>query len=370
MENKHLVTSDYEKGTITEYMFKAFSSGKVFDIDEMDIEDLPLEFDFVDRQYFLEGVVNRLKQLGVECTVEDTELILSEVRERFKKWLGIPLYEKHKAIEQWIKGITVPSVKTRKTNFDLCYALEMNLEETKEFFLKSYLSIPFNMKNRTDAVFYYCLLHNRPYDVIKSMLEESKTYENNKESLTETRMIGEQVAQLEEDEEFLKYLSVHCYSDEQQYQITRNIIKEWISKHSKYTDISDLYMQITGLNYQSTVTIEKLKKRNALPKAFLESFPTDRTLLDIMHDKKETYETLRKTLIIICFYDFYQKSSNKGGSENFNDFREEIDKKLWECGLVPLYPGHPFDAIVMACAVSKEPLDKFAEVNRLRYSEE
>lgn len=386
MGNNHLISGDYEKGTITEYMFKAFSSGKVFDIDEMDIEELSYELDLVEKQYFLEGVVNRLKQLGVECAVEDTEVILSEVRDRFKKRLGVPLYEKHKAIEQWIKGIAVPSVKTRKTNFDLCYALEMNLEETKEFFLKSYLSIPFNMKNRTDAVFFYCLLRNRPYEIIKSMLEESKAYENNRKSMTETRMIGEQVASIEDDEEFMKYLSSHCYSEEQQYHISRNLIKEIIAKYTvkekveeeteekkkkKIKNFAKLYLKITGINYQSTVSVEKLKKGKQLPKEFMESFPTDRTLWDIdMNNKKETYETLRKTLIILCFYDFYQKASNVGGSENFNDFCSEIDDKLWKCGFAPLYPRHPFDAIMMACAVSKEPLNKFKEVNALRYSEE
>lgn len=376
MESKHLVDVDYEKGELTEYIINVFSSGNVFDIDEIDIEELTFELDITDKQYFLEGVVKQLNQLGVACTEEDTDLILSEVRERFIKRLGVPLYEKHKAIEKWIKGLAIPGFKNRKTNYDLCYALEMNLEETKTFFLKHYLSIPFNMKNRIDAIFYYCLLHNRPYEVIMRMLEETGTYENNMNSMTETRMIGNQVTIIEDDEEFMKYLLNHCFSEEQQYRTAKEFIKEIVDRYTKVNadeknkNVANFYLKITGINYQSAVSVEKLKRGKVLPKEFLDSFPTDRTLLDILHDKKETYETLRKTLIIICFYDFYQKASNKGGFENFNDFREEIDNKLWECGLAPLYPRHPFDAIMMACAASKEPLDKFKEVNALRYSEE
>ena len=111
------------------------------------------------RPVFLEGVSARLSQLGVACTADDIELILAEVKRRYKEILG---FSCPRTVQEWIKG-TTPGITNRRNNYNLCYALEMDFQQTAVFFQKHYLTMPFNVKSSVDAVFMYALYHKKPY---------------------------------------------------------------------------------------------------------------------------------------------------------------------------------------------------------------
>ena len=101
------------------------------------------------RPVFLEGLSARLTQLGVECSSHDTEIMLSEVKQRYKSVLGKSC---PRTVQEWCKGTTL-GITNRQNNYDLCYALEMDYQQTAVFFQKHYLSLPFIIKAKVDAVF-------------------------------------------------------------------------------------------------------------------------------------------------------------------------------------------------------------------------
>lgn len=330
------------------------------------------------RLVFLEGVVKRLNELGFECCIRDTEKILSEINRRFREVLG---FKCPRTIQEWIKG-TTPSVSEGKTNgkknnYDLCYALEMNLEDTAEFFVKHYLTLPFNYKNRIDAIFFYCLYHKHPYSVVKRLLDASDglgsaAVEKEAEIHTSTRQIALHITQIASVEEFLDYLSRHCYGNEQQYHLARTKIQELASKHS-FESYADLHNQLMGFYYQN-IKREKWKKVENLPKRFIESLPTDGVLSNVLTGEYETYETLRKTLIILKLFDFYLISGRGNCDEqaiwqNSFDFEDEANKLLAECGFSQLYMRHPFDLLIMLCSYSSDPIDSFLDLSEMRYQE-
>ena len=105
------------------------------------------------RRAFAEGLAERLIQLGAPCTAEDIETMLAEVRRRYKALLGKSC---PRTVVEWIRG-TTPGTANRMNNYDLCYALEMDCRQTSEFFRKCFLTQPFNVKSRTDAVYLYCI---------------------------------------------------------------------------------------------------------------------------------------------------------------------------------------------------------------------
>lgn len=340
----------------------------IFDLEEFDIEDIRDVVKLCRRPDFAEGVAERLARLGVHCPLQDTETLLAEIKKRYKNRIGENC---PRTIQEWVRG-TVPGVTNRVNNYNLCYALEMDLRETGEFFRKYYLTVPFNYKDKTDAVFFYGLHHQKPYAVIKHMLDEAERFKAVNLSGTKTAEIGRQILKIRDDGAFMEYLSAHCYNNEQQYQIARGKIIELMDKYTE-NGAAGLHAEIMGFNYQDMV-LSGMKKRIVLPEEFLKSLPTDRTFLDIRKGKRETYETLRKTLIILMFYDFYidawkaaKEPDEAAVRANLSDFREAADEKLLDCGLSPLYERHPFDRLILFCAASRYPIAVFHGLNDLRY---
>ena len=372
--------TDASRGELTEQVIDDLLDnilrGDIFEDGIFDPNNIRTAIELDSRPVFLEGVVKRLTELGFECSICDTTAILSEIKRRFREILG---FDCPPTIQKWIKG-TTPGVSEgksegRKNNYDLCYALEMNLEDTAKFFIKHYLTLPFNYKNKTDAIFFYCLYHKHPYSVIKQLLDASKRWdsaliEKKEAGNSATLQIGRHITQIETVEEFLDYLSYHCYGNEQQYQVARLKIQELAQKHS-FKSIGDRHEKLMGFNYQRRMR-EKWLKVEFLPKRFTESLPTDGVLSKVLAGKYETYETLRKTLIILKLFDFYNGRVNCDDQEicgNYFDFEEEVNELLASCGFSQLYMRHPFDLLIMLCAYSDDPIRHFHELSEMRYQE-
>lgn len=315
---------------------------------------------------FLEGISARLNQLGTSCSVNDTELMITEIKQRYKKILG---FSCPRTVQEWIKG-TIPGITNRKNNYDLCYALEMDFHQTAVFFQKHYLTLPFNVKNSTDAVFMYALYHKKPYSVAADLLEKSNGFVSQEKAHTSTSQILAMILDIDNDEKFLHYLSEHCYDNKQQFQLARSIICNEIKiihnillKYESERIISPERLNsltieaLLGYKYQQGC---KKTKDNILPKRFTESLPNDVTLGKIVNGDVASYELLRKTLMLLKFYNFYYEAENSdpntiGG--NLMDFYEELNSTLISCGFAQLYIRHPFDCLLMYCANSYDPID-------------
>jgi hypothetical protein len=318
------------------------------------------------RPVFLEGVSARLTQLGVACTADDVELILTEIKSRYKEILG---FSCPRTVQEWIKG-TTPGVTNRKNNYDLCYALEMDFQQTAVFFQKNYLTMPFNVKSKVDAVFMYALYYKKPYSEVIELLEKSKGFVSQENAHTSTSQILAMILDIDDDEKFLRYLSEHCYDNEQQFQLARSIITDEIKivrtillryeadRVLSPERLNSLTIEaLLGYKYQSG---SKKAKDSKLPKRFTESLPNDVTLGKILNSDVASYDLLRKTLMLLKFYNFYYEAENSdpntiGG--NLMDFYEELNSVLISCGFAQLYVCHPFDCLLLYCANSYDPID-------------
>lgn len=318
---------------------------------------------------FLEGLSARLTQLGTACNSGDTEIMLDEVKRRYKSILKkiCP-----RTVLEWIRG-TTPGITNRQNNYELCYALEMDYKQTAVFFQKNYLTLPFIVKSKTDAVFMYCLYHKKPYSSVAELLEKSKDFVSSGNESVLTSEIAYFIFNTDNDDEFLRYLSEHCYDNEQQFQNARRIIKDEIKilKESiSYESInSDRLNSMTidkllGYRYQSR---EKCENTVKLPKLFTRSLPNDVTLGRIINGNSVSYEVLRKTLILLRFYNYYSMAENNDIKQNHEpskyeinsrlmDFFDELNQTLISCGFAQLYMRHPFDCLILFCANSYDPI--------------
>ena len=322
---------------------------------------------------FLEGVSTRLSQLGVACAADDNELMLTEIKRRYKEILG---YSCPRTVQEWIKG-TTPGITNRKNNYDLCYALEMDFQETAVFFQKHYLTMPFNVKSSVDAVFMYALYHKKPYSAVTELLEKSKGFVSQENAHTSTSQIAAMIFEIDDDEKFLRYLSEHCYDKEQQFQLARSIINDEIGI-LKAGILADGAVEIISPDRLNSLTIDALlgyryQSRDKgevavkLPKRFTESLPNDVTLGKIIKGDSISYEVLRKTLMLLKFCNYYRAAEAEDRKRSYEpdkyevnnrlmDFYDELNNTLISCGFAQLYVRHPFDCLLLYCANSYDPI--------------
>ena len=329
-----------------------------------------------ERPVFLEGVAERLNQLGISCASDDSEQMLSEVERRYKEILGKSC---PRAVQNWFKGIT-PGVTHRHNHYDLCYALEMDFTQTAVFFQKHFLTVPFNVKEVEDAVYMYTLYHKKPYSAVTKLIDNFKGFVPQGNVHTSTTQIISTILEIENDEEFFRYLSEHCYSDEQQFQKARDIICIQIEQIKKriqpgYDENdkpnsrlnSKIIDKLLNYRYQSDT---KGEFSYNLPERFTESIPNDTTLGQIINGKKVSYELLRKTLMLLVFSNYYDMAVSEDEKHNhvpdkseivrrLMDFAEYLNSKLGECGFVRVYECHPFDCLLLYCANSQDPILTF-----------
>ena len=363
-DNNYELTRD----EYTEYIYNEICFGEPANVQTPEdvTEGISRAIELDARPVFLEGLSARLTQLGIECSPDDTEIMLSEVKKRYKSVLGKTC---PRTVKEWCRG-TTPGITNFQNHYDLCFALEMDYKQTAVFFQKHYLAMPFNIKNSTDAVFLYCMCHKKPYSSVNELLEKSKKFMFQEKAHTSTSQIANMIFNIDDDEKFLQYLSEHCYSNEQQFQLARSIIRKEIEIVRKRL-VKYEYERILSPERLGSLTIEALlgikyqgsdkKIRNSkLPKRFTKSLPNDVTLGKIINGDVALYDLLRKTLMLLKFYNFYYEADNCdkytiGG--NLMDFYEETDNVLASCGFAQIYLCHPFDCLLMYCANSYDPID-------------
>lgn len=366
------------------------------------LQDTEYALELDRRNVILEGVLQRYHELGEEFDSSECDLILKNLNDRYKKKgisEGVP-----KAVTNWIKEGIPANPAYRENLYKLCLALDMNLEEMKVFFYKYYMTIPFNFKNRIDAIYYYCTKMGKPYRNIKEMLEKTEVQTNENESSDDATMaVHMDIDAIKDDDIFIEYLKTHTYTKEKQFQTARaeieriaelnaDIAAEEIKTKESYSDDERIHHSIRGesgkVNYKELLRIiygfdnqsryqgeeldyQRLAKSEKLPERFRRSFPRDQEFSNIKNGNASP-EVYRKALVLMKFYNFFGKSilssedlsdrSDEKRRDDFDEFMVETSRTLIRCGFGELYVRNPFDWIVLYCAHCGNPLDSFREL--------
>lgn len=330
---------------------------------------------------FFQGVLSYLYPDNDDSRDVSRDTIIKEMESRYLR-KGIKFT---KTIRQWLQGKKMPSQdQAYKYNcYDFCIALDLDIANTFEFMVKYFQVMPFNFKNRTDAIYYYCILHNKNYETITNMREKAKTFNVTNNETINTEGIGAKISEINDDEEFLIYLEKCCYDDEHQFITARNEVLDLLRKCKQLAGVkanSKLLMEITGYNNQIGAEGGRddagISKSLDLPLEFSRSFPDDNTLSKIENNKKISDEALRKTLILLYFYHYYKSQDNAIGKQEIdkqmikklcNDFWAECDEKLINCGFAILYPRNWYDWYILYCCYSDHPIEFFKKFIEGKY---
>lgn len=379
-------------------------------------EDTEYAMELDRRNVILEGVQNRLKTLDARYNESDIGAIVKDLNDRYKA-IGIP-EGIPKAVSNWIKESIPANPAYRENLYNLCLALEMSLQETEEFFLKYYMTIPFNYKDRIDAVYYYGLKQGKTYSEINHILQIIESWSDEEsETNKATYMVQMDLSEIEEDDKLIEYLKEHTFAKEKQFQTARIEIERLVGlnavvaekesalretldderNHHKIigdeyrANTNELLRVIYGFDHQSYYLgenkgLKRMAKCETLPERFRKRFPRNQEFSDI---KKGTAspEAYRKALVIMKFYNYFGErilsylKANKSNSiydyqerapeecqDDFDEFILECSASLAKCGFVALYPRNPFDWLILYCAHSSDPLDCFRILLAERYS--
>lgn len=304
------------------------------------------------------------------------------------------------------------------TAYQICFAFNLDIEETRDFFRRVYFERAFDCHSITEAVYYYCMRNGLPYSealAIVSKMPKTKTttIKADKEILY-TGTIVEFINGAKNSDELVTYVTDHIeqfgYNNA---TATKHIQELWTSlackdglahkegllldkafnfsfdKDDEYTIVTEdadsiwrIFAQIVGLDRWQTTqlgtnrTLKPLLENNALLPALAEdSFPDRNGIEMIMKGKHVSHERIRKILILLEFYTYWANATvahkNALWESTEIDAERCIDKinlYLIEAGYPELYPGNPYDWIFMWAVKDAWPLVTFRDHMRALYA--
>ena len=308
-----------------------------------------------------------------------------------------------KTIERWLKtGLPSNDINGRENIYRLCFALKMNGYQTVEFFLKAYMERPFNYKNIHEAVYFFCMNNGLTYkdaDRIISEIERRDEVENPyADNVTE--QIGAHIATLQDETALVKYLVENRSGFQKHNQTATAKIRQLVDScmliaPKEYEAVygsefvvkneDDLLQVIYGYAARAkennlNVHKKSISKSN-FPDLVKRNWPQREQLQQILQKGTASYDTIRRALIMLAFYDFFasavvaQKETERQHKltgkeisvstvENglFDEFETEVNTILSECGYVQLYWRNPYDWMIGYCAQALDPIGQLRDL--------
>lgn len=140
------------------------------------LEDSALELDPADEEFApkLEEICASFRDFGTSLSEflanrygieKDPSACLDLLQRKFRENIGT----KPRGMEKWF---TNGAGISRKTAFQLVFALDLDVDETNDFFRRIYLDRSFNCHDLTEAVYYFCRKHHLDYKTAKEILTE------------------------------------------------------------------------------------------------------------------------------------------------------------------------------------------------------
>lgn len=284
-------------------------------------------------------------------------------------------------IKNWLTQKANPQanddIRTRTQIYKLCFALNFNVEETERFFSKVYLCRPFDCRNVDEVIYLFCMRQGLSYSKAQELISEAKevmqTESENGNNYSETRVLNLNIRKIMDEKTLLSFIEKNKESFRKNNRTAIKRYNELIEEAERLTKISNetvsvdtLLEKIYGFDLVALQKSNKeltIKKKSRFLSIVTMNFPQKQKLHEIK-EGKASYDTIRKALILMKFYVFYKQAIKYNPSDLFDDFRQETNDLLEECGYGYLYSRNPYDWLFMHCAASCDyyPLDEFKNI--------
>ena len=342
-------------------------------------------------------------QKGYSCDIADVDAKVKFIKAKFDK-AGIPM--ETRILRGWFQKHT--QADKREIAIKFCFAFQLTLEETQDFFRRVYLQRNLDCHSIQEAIYYYCICHHLTYSEAQALIAKAPS-QNGKgpvdfsADVLYTGTIIRELDRVQSPEELLAFLTEnsgqfgynnatakryinelwrriagenglasreirHCYSDE--------------VLSSKQRSVWDIYLQIFGLLDFEEIdgkvrviaaplagdrTFQTILEENDLIHPIVRKcFPDRQGLEDIIKGKYRSDEVVRKTLILLAFYRFWADLFLKDTASEYAAKPKDaqrciasINRLLLDASYPELYEGNPYDWIFLLAAQDEYPLEAF-----------
>lgn len=336
---------------------------------------------------FYNGIYKRVSEIGYKGKRNSALSIRFFICEQFRKHnIQMPGKQDNTEtnIKRWLE-VSSPndSTQSRDNVYRLCFALEMNAQETEEFFLKSYLCRPFNFKDYKECVYYFCLNTKRTFADAERLIDiVSSITPNNVNKNEETRNIEIALSAVIDEEDFLKEMPKYIYIKSEQQKTVYQEIIDLEERCRKIANIEEKGSLLKAIYYDKQRQVgnkflsrdNKMLDQEKFHDTYLKTnFPLETTLSNIRNHKNVTNDRCRKMLILLYFYKFYGEQHNLSVQNGvhyldvnfvslYQQFEMALDNLLNKCGFVELYYRNPYDEFFLSCAKKPDPLYEFRKM--------
>ena len=300
-------------------------------------------------------------------------------------------------IRRWFTEKRPLSNRTsRELVYQFCFAMEMNLEEVTEFFLKVYFECPFNFRVSDEVIYYFCFANGLDYSIAQELKEKTsailKQAELEKSKIEFTTAIGAGLKNIHTEKELLQYISenaceflvnnrtAYLYASELLNECTDlakkffdfenefNFSEEKNPHHTEKKQNVDLFLyMLFGIDLLQYKKEKSFAKASDFPELVKSNFPLKMQLSKLKNNEPVSYETMRKALILLEFYAYFASLfyENRNDAkfcsieDDYTSFVAETNDLLTSCGYPVLYVRNPFDWLFMHCANQNFPLQEF-----------
>lgn len=348
-------------------------------------EDFSVAIDFLNSKENFQSFGVRLavfiaKNLSLPST--DSKAIITALSEQCKK-NGVPLSEigsyntLHNRFDKDIRPAS------RRSMFELAFALCLSVDETKNMFHKIYLDRAFYYRDEKEVIYYYCLKNNKSWTdaarLIADVDDLSKDYSDDTQY---TQAISNSIDGFQSEQDLLEHIRRNGHNFEKKSVTVKSKIKYYLSEARKCVQNETiryqldhknkdtksnnfLYETITGMNITGKEGTKTVSFKNAiLPKEIKNCFPQARTLDRYDKDNNMSSEEYRKTIILLFSYWYWYQIQCTKNVYTDVDYIKDINNVLSECNFPKMYYGNPFDWMFVFCTYTSTQDDLLSFYHR------
>ncbi len=341
-----------------------------------------------------------LVQKGYSGDISDTEAKVDFIKGKSNK-AGIGI--ESRILRGWFRNHV--QADSRDVAFKFCFAFELTLEETQDFFRRVYLQRNIDCHTIPEAVYYYCIRHRLTYSEAQALIQKAPMQDGKGKidlgsDVLYTGAIIMELDRFQTSEELLTFLG----ENKEQFAYNNATAKKYINELWRriagenglaYQEFSrrypgkaaadkqrsawEIYLQIFGLldydrennarifRFEGDRTIQPLLKANSLVHPLVrKSFPDRQGLEEIIKGNWQSDEVIRKTMILLAFYRFWTElflkdSVPEYAAEPYDAQRciASINRFLLDASYPELYEGNPYDWIFLFATQDEYPLEAF-----------